>query len=111
MDRFEKFMAEVRAQGLHEKVSILAGVTPLKSDKGAKFINKFVSGISIPEEIITRLANAEDKKAEGLSQAIETIEHVKSIEGIAGVHVMAIAWESKVPEITERAGLLPRPQL
>jgi methylenetetrahydrofolate reductase (NADPH) len=114
MGRFEKFMADVRREGLHEQVHILGGVTPLKSPKGAKFINKFVSGISIPQEIIDRLGKSEDpdeQKAEGLTQAIETIEHLKTIEGIDGVHVMAIAWESKVPEIAERAGLLPRPQL
>jgi methylenetetrahydrofolate reductase (NADPH) len=111
MDRFEKWMGLVRKEGLHEKVYLLAGVTPLKSAKAAKAINRFVSGINIPKEIIDRMAAAEDQKAEGLNQAVETIEHLKTIEGIAGVHVMAIAWESKVPEIVERAGLLPRPKL
>ena len=111
MDRFEKWMGLVRKEGLHEEVYILAGVTPLKSAKAAKAINRFVSGINIPKEIIERMAAAEDQKAEGLNQAVETIEHLKTIEGIAGVHVMAIAWESKVPEIVERAGLLPRPKL
>ena len=111
MEKFEKFMAEVRAQGLHEQVYILGGVTPLKSAKGAKFINKFVSGITISQEIIDRLSKAEDQKAEGLTQAVETIEHLKTIEGISGVHVMAIAWESKVPEIVQRCGLLPRPKV
>ena len=111
MDRFEKWMGLVRKEGLHETVYILAGVTPLKSAKAAKAINRFVSGINIPKEIIERMAAAEDQKAEGLDQAVETIEHLKTIEGIAGVHVMAIAWESKVPEIVERAGLLPRPKL
>ncbi len=111
MDRFEKWMGLVRKEGLHEEVYILAGVTPLKSAKAAKAINRFVSGINISKEIIDRMAAAEDQKAEGLDQAVETIEHLKTIEGIAGVHVMAIAWESKVPEIVERAGLLPRPKL
>ncbi len=114
MERFEKYMAEVRKEGLHKKAYILGGVTPLKSVKGAKFINKFVSGITIPQTIIDRLdkiKEPEEQKAEGLTQAVETIEHLKSIEGIAGVHIMAIAWESKVPEIVERAGLLPRPDL
>jgi methylenetetrahydrofolate reductase (NADPH) len=111
MERFEKWMAEVRAKGLHEKVYILAGITPLKSAKAAKAINQFVSGINIPQDIIDRMSKAEDQKAEGLDQAVETIEHMKTIEGISGVHVMAIAWESKVPEIVKRAGLLPRPEL
>jgi methylenetetrahydrofolate reductase (NADPH) len=111
MEKFEKFMAEARKQGLHEQVYILGGVTPLKSAKAAKAINKFVSGINIPQDIIDRMSKAEDQKAEGLTQAVETIEHLKTIEGIKGVHVMAIAWESKVPEIVERCGLLPRPKV
>ncbi len=111
MEKFEKFMAEARKEGLHEQVYILGGVTPLKSAKAAKAINKFVSGINIPQDIIDRMSNAEDQKAEGITQAVETIEHLKTIEGIKGVHVMAIAWESKVPEIVERAGLLPRPKV
>jgi methylenetetrahydrofolate reductase (NADPH) len=51
-------------------------------------INKFVSGISIPKDIIERMEKAEDSKAEGIAQAVETIEHLKTIEGISGVHVM-----------------------
>jgi methylenetetrahydrofolate reductase (NADPH) len=111
MEKFEKFIAEARKQGLHEQVYILGGVTPLKSAKAAKAINKFVSGINIPQDIIDRMSKAEDQKAEGLTQAVETIDHLKTIEGIKGVHVMAIAWESKVPEIVERCGLLPRPKI
>jgi methylenetetrahydrofolate reductase (NADPH) len=109
MEKFEKFMAEAKKEGLTEQVYVLGGVTPLKSAKAAKAINRFVSGITIPKPIIDRMAKAEDQKAEGIAQAVETIEHLKTIEGIKGVHVMAIAWESKVPEIVEKAGLLPRP--
>jgi len=111
MEKFEKFMAQARKEGLTEKVYILGGITPLKSAKAAKAINKYVSGITIPQDIIDRLAKAEDQKAEGITQAVETIEHLKNIEGIKGVHVMAIAWESKVPEIVKRTGLLPRPKV
>ncbi len=114
MERFEKWMAEARKLGLPEQVYILGGVTPLKSARAAKFINNNVSGITIPKEIIDRLSKYDDpdeQKAEGINQAVETIEHLQSIEGISGVHIMAIAWESKVPEIVERAGLLPRPEI
>ena len=41
--------------------------------------------------------------------AVEMIKEVRAIEGIAGVHVMAVEWESAVPEIVEAAGLVPRP--
>ena len=46
---------------------------------------------------------------EGINICCEQIEEFKEMKGIAGVHLMAIEWEEKVPEIAERAGVLPRP--
>jgi methylenetetrahydrofolate reductase (NADPH) len=51
----------------------------------------------------------EKKKAEGINICLEIIERVRKIEGVSGVHIMAVEWEEIIPEITERAGLLPRP--
>jgi methylenetetrahydrofolate reductase (NADPH) len=109
LERFEVFMREVRARGLDKKVHILGGVTPLKSARVAKYMKKNVSGIVIPEHIIERLERASDPAKEGIALCVETIEALKKMRGVAGVHVMAIAWEEKVPEIVDRAGLLPRP--
>ena len=111
LDRFKRWMEMVRERGLHKKVAILGGVTPIKSLGAARYMKNFVSGITIPDELIDRLKGAEKKKEEGLKIAIETIQQLKEIEGVAGVHVMAIAWEEVVPEIVERAGLYPRPKL
>jgi methylenetetrahydrofolate reductase (NADPH) len=111
LDRFERWMEMVRERGLHKRVKILGGVTPMKSLGAARYMKNNVSGITIPDELVDRLKGAEDKKAEGLKIAIETIERLKQIEGVAGVHIMAIAWEEVVPEIVERAGLYPRPKL
>ena len=111
LERFKRWMEMVRERGLHKKVAILGGVTPIKSLGAAKYMKNNVSGITIPDEMITRLQGAENKKAEGLKICIETIEQLKEIEGVAGVHIMAIAWEEVVPEIVERAGLFPRPQV
>jgi len=63
----------------------------------------------VPDELIKRLEGAEKKKAEGINICLEVIERVRQIEGVSGVHIMAVEWEEIVPEITERAGLLPRP--
>lgn len=111
MDKFKKYMEEAKRQGLHEKVKILAGVTPLKSAGMAKFMNRMVAGIEIPEDIIKRIADEpKDKQAaKGIEICIEQIHEVKEMEGIAGVHVMAIEWEEKLNEIVGGAGLLPRP--
>ena len=113
LDRFEKFMDEVRNLGLHKEVKILAGVTPLKSAGMAKFMKKNVAGMDIPDAVIKRLADApkEEQSAVGIEVCVESIRRLRQVEGIAGVHVMAIEWEQKVPEIVEKAGLLPRPQV
>ena len=109
VEKFEQWMGMVREMGLHKKVSILAGVTPIRSLGMAKYMKKNVPGMDVPDEIIKRLEGAEKKKAEGINICLEVIERVRKIEGVAGVHIMAVEWEEIVPEITERAGLLPRP--
>ncbi len=111
LDRFEEWMKRVVARGLHERCAILAGVTPIKSLGAARYMKNNVAGITIPDSLIDRMKGAEDKKAEGIKIGVETIQRCKEIEGIAGVHVMAVAWEEKVPEIVEKAGLYPRPKL
>lgn len=111
LDRFEKWMEKVRELGLHKKAYIMGGVTPIKSIGAARYMQKNVSGMIVPEELITRIKGAEDRKKEGIKIAVETIQRLKEIEGVAGVHVMAIAWEEIVPEIVESAGLYPRPKV
>lgn len=110
MERFERFMEMVRERGIDQRVHILAGVTPLKSWRAAKYIQSEVAGMIVPESLIERLKNAEDPKKEGVEICIEQIKHIKdNVKGVHGVHIMAIAWEEVVPEIVERAGLYPRP--
>jgi methylenetetrahydrofolate reductase (NADPH) len=111
MERFREFMKRAVDMGLHEKCYILAGVTPLKSVGMARYMAKSVPGMDVPGSLIKRLQGAGKGKVaeEGIRFAIEQIEEFKEMEGVAGVHLMAIEWEHKVPEISERAGVLPRP--
>ena len=111
IDKFEEWMSIVRDKGLHKKVSILGGVTPIRSLGMAKYMKNNVPGMDVPDEIIQRLQGAEKKKAEGINICLDMIERLRQIEGVAGIHVMAIEWEEIVPEIVERAGLLPRPTI
>jgi methylenetetrahydrofolate reductase (NADPH) len=113
VDKFEKWMEGVRAKGLHKKCYILAGVTPCKSLGAAKYMAKRVPGMDVPQEIVDRMASVpkEKQSEEGVTICVETIERLKKIEGVSGIHIMAIEWEEKVEEICERAGLLPRPQV
>jgi methylenetetrahydrofolate reductase (NADPH) len=111
MDRFKEWMKMAREEGLTEKVHILGGVTPLKSAGMAKFMNNKVAGMDVPEALIDRMAGVSKEKAveEGLKICLETIAELREIEGIHGVHIMAIEWEEIVAEIVESAGLTPRP--
>lgn len=111
MERFRDFMKKAVDMGLTEKAYILAGVTPMKSVGMAKYMAKFVPGMDVPGELVKRLQGAGkgNQAEEGIKFAIEQIEEFKEMEGVAGVHLMAIEWEHKVPEIAERANVLPRP--
>ena len=110
MNRFKEWMKMVRDRGLHEKVHVLAGVTPLKSAGMARYMAKNVSGIIIPDDIIDRIAKAPKPAEEGIKFCVEQIQELREIEGVHGVHIMAIEWEQMISRITEMAGLLPRPK-
>jgi len=113
LDKFEEWMKGVCERGLHEKVFILPGITPMRSVGMAKYLRRAVPGMDVPEEIIKRLSGvAKDKQAEeGITIAVEAMQRLKEVKGVSGFHVMAIEWEEKVPEIVERAGLYPRPEV
>ncbi len=113
IDKFEEWMRRLRDRGLHEKTFIMAGMTPMKSAPMAKFMKNRVPGMDVPDEIIARLAGVEKKKQaqEGIDICVEHIQRLKEVEGISGFHIMAIEWEEKVPEIVERSGLYPRPEV
>jgi methylenetetrahydrofolate reductase (NADPH) len=108
MERFERFMRMARQKGLTEKVHILAGLLPLKSYKMASIMRDRVAGMMVPQEILDRMKVATDQKAEGVKICLEQIEHLRSMEGVHGIHIMAVNWEEKVPEILRDAGLAPR---
>jgi methylenetetrahydrofolate reductase (NADPH) len=108
---FKEWMKQVRDLGVDKKIFVLGGVTPLKSVRMAEYMANNVAGMDIPVEIIDRLKGVPsgEQKKEGLKICIETIQELHNIEGIHGVHIMAIEWEEAVAEIVQGAKLLPRP--
>jgi methylenetetrahydrofolate reductase (NADPH) len=113
LDKFEEWMKGVVDRGLHEKTYIMAGLTPMKSAGMARYMKNRVPGMDVPEEVVKRLADTpKDKQAEeGIKICIESIQRLKEVEGVRGFHVMAIEWEEMVPEIVEKSGLHPRPEV
>ena len=111
LERFIEWIRLAREEGLTEKVYILAGVTPLKSAGMARYMQNKVAGMDVPDAVIKRMDGVSKDKAidEGMAICLETIERLRELEGVSGVHIMAIEWEEKVAEIVNRAGLAPRP--
>ena len=113
LNRFKDWMDLVKEYGMSDKVYILGGITPLKSVRMAEYMAKNVAGMDIPEEVIDRMksVSAKEQKQEGIKIAVETAQALKEMDGVHGVHIMAIEWEDAVPQIVEEAKLFPRPQV
>jgi methylenetetrahydrofolate reductase (NADPH) len=104
---FARFMAEVVDRGLDARCAVLAGVGPIRSLRAYEFIRTKVPGIHVPDEVGRRLRGvpADRVAAEGVAICVETIQALREIPGVAGVHIMAFGYERGIPEILERAGL------
>lgn len=111
--RLKTFMQRVCDMGLHEKVFILVGVGPLRSERAAEFMRNNVPGVHIPDEVVERLRQTpkKEKRAEGKKICVELIQQIQEIPGVSGIHIMAYRQEKMVKSIVEEAGLLPRPVL
>ncbi len=99
VNSFARFMKRVSGFG----VPVLAGVIPLKSAGMARFMNKNVAGVFVPDELIKKMETAENKAQTGIQIAADLIKQLKGV--CQGVHIMAIGWEKKVPQIIDAAGL------
>jgi 5,10-methylenetetrahydrofolate reductase len=114
--RFNDFMKELG----EIEAKILGGIIPLKGPRMARFMNRRIPGIKIPESMIERLEEAgkdlkgrqkiKSVRSEGLSIALETIEAIKKTKGVDGIHIMGIGWEESIPELVKESGLYPRPK-
>jgi 5,10-methylenetetrahydrofolate reductase len=111
IDRFREYMKRVVDMGLHERTAIMAGIGPIRSLKAAQFMATRVPGMEVPEWVIQRLEGLSDTDVEkaGLGLCCEIGQQVREIEGVRGLHIMAIGWPAAVPEIVKQLGLYPRP--
>lgn len=107
IQRFREFMKKIVDMGLHKKAHILAGVMPLKSVVMSTYLNDRVPGVRVPQHMIDRLRGVPKERVadEGIEICCEIINELKTIEGIHGIHIMAVEWEHKIREIVERSGL------
>jgi 5,10-methylenetetrahydrofolate reductase len=99
LDAFEKFMKRVEGFG----AKVLGGIILLKSVGMARFMNKNVSGVFVPEPFVQEIKAAEDKAQASKEIAVRLIKGMKDL--CDGVHIMALGWESKIPAILDEVGL------
>jgi methylenetetrahydrofolate reductase (NADPH) len=104
---FGQWMAQVRDLGLHERCHILAGVGAVRSRRALDFMREKVPGVHVPDDVYRRLTAvpADRFAAEGARLAAETVQQVREIKGVAGVHLLAPGNEQAVPVILEGAGI------
>lgn len=109
VEKFAAWMEQVRARGLDREVHVLAGVIPMKSAGMARYMRDGVSGLEVPNDLVVRMEQAQDPKEEGVKICLEIIDQIKKIDGVHGIHIMAVGWEEMVSVIAEKSGLMPRP--
>jgi len=105
IEKFSRWMDDVRSQGLDKKVHILAGVTPLKSARMAERMKFHVPGTDVPDVVYQRMKNAIDPEKEGYAIALETIRELKVLSGVHGIHITALFWEEIIPALVKDSGL------
>jgi len=96
---FENFINSVK----HLKTTILVGIVLLKSAGMARFMNKNVAGVFVPDNLIEEIDKAPDKAKKSIEIAARLIKELKGL--CQGVHIMPIGWDKKVPDVLDAAGL------
>ena len=103
-DRLDPWLEQLDREGLLDRVYILVGISPLKSLSLARYLNDRIPGVTVPERVMKRLADAGDRFAqESISVTAETLVKLKAKKGVSGVHIMPLGWEDALPLIIEKA--------
>ena len=109
--RFAEAVRRAEDMGLTDRAAILPGIIVPRSVGMLKYMNANVPGIEVPDDMIKRMKDAAEPKAEGIKITLELIEAVKNLSGIKGVHLQSIEAEELLPDVIKAAGLLPRPEI
>lgn len=99
IDKFERFLKLTK----HIKAPLLGGVVFLKSAGMARFMNKNVAGVFVPDNLIAEMESADDKAAKSIEIAARIIKELKNL--CQGVHIMPIGWDRHVNSVLDLAGL------
>jgi 5,10-methylenetetrahydrofolate reductase len=101
IELFKKFLETVKLHGI--KTTIMAGMVLLKSAGMAKYMNKNVAGVFVPDSLIQEMDSAKDKSAKSIEIAARLVKELRPL--CQGIHIMPIGWDRKVPSVLDAAGL------
>ncbi len=101
VEQFAGWLRLLRAEGLHERLRVLAGVAPVRRLAVARFLATRVAGVSVPEWLLTRLERAEDAETEGVRIAAELVGELRVLDGVAGVHLLTFGWAAGVRRVLD----------
>jgi 5-methyltetrahydrofolate--homocysteine methyltransferase len=108
VDAFEQYLEGLDKAGVLAHTPFLAGITPIRSARAARMMTT-VPGITIPERLISRLERSSDPQEEGFQISLEIIERIRKMQGVRGVHIMAVGWELIVPRLVREGALKELP--
>ena len=98
-DILKNYMLKLNELNITDKAYFIIGLGVIKSAKSARWMNKNLFGINIPEEIINRIEQSNDENLEGIKICIELIEKYKSMEGVSGIHLMGYKQEKEIASV------------
>ena len=101
----KRYAARLAELGITEKLKILIGIAPIPSERSGRWMKEKLFGTIIPDALIERIAKATDPKAEGKKIAVELLQQLKEVPGIAGAHIMAPTFPSAMPEVIAESGV------
>lgn len=109
VDRLAAWLDGLRDRGILERAKIIVGIVPLRSTANARFLDGLF-GVHVPDAVHGALAAAgDDAEAVGVDLTVDVVRRLRSLDGVAGVHLMGIGRDDLVRAVVERAGLFPRP--
>jgi methylenetetrahydrofolate reductase (NADPH) len=104
LDLFEEYLAALEKRGVLEGVSLLAGIAPIRSVKGALAMRQ-IPGVKIPDTVLKRMEDSADPREESVQITLENIARIRKMPGVRGLHFTALGFESVIPRLITESGL------
>jgi 5,10-methylenetetrahydrofolate reductase len=110
VEAFEAWAEEARTRGLFERLFLLAGVAVPRSAASARYMREHLHGVRVPEDVITALEAAGPEAEDvGVRLTVDVVNRLRTVPGIAGIHLMGLGRLEPVRRVVDAAGLFPRP--